>query len=52
MRNRPIYPSDTVEYARAMNEAEMLYKAWLDERQDKRGLHLFENRHSPNNVEE
>lgn len=46
MRNRPIYPSDTVEYEKAMGEAEALYKEWLDGRQDKRGLYLFENRKS------
>lgn len=44
--NRPIYPRDTVEYQRVFQEAEVLYKEWLESRKDQVGLQLFAIRKS------
>lgn len=39
--HRPIYPRDTVEYQRSFQEAEKLYKEWLESRKDQVGLQLL-----------
>lgn len=44
--SRPIYPRDIVEYERSFQEAEVLYKEWLESRKDQIGLQLFAIRKS------
>jgi hypothetical protein len=44
--SRPIYPRDIVEYERSFQEAEVLYKEWLESRKDHVGLQLFAIRKS------
>jgi hypothetical protein len=44
--SRPIYPRDTVEYQRSFQEAEVLYKEWLESRKDHVGLQLLAIRKS------